>query len=466
MRVLMVTPELAPMVKQGGIGEGIAALTHELRGLGNRVTALLPFHRDLQGHDLRPRPGHDAGGFRVLEGTLGNGLDVIVIDAKGLSERHEIYGNDIGDADNARRFGLFSRAVVDVVRDLAQRGDPIDVVHTHEWPCAVVPYLIRQRPELAQTRTVLTIHNLAHQGIFPVSETLDALGLGHEHAGDDRLGFRGHVNLMKGGIMAADAITTVSPTYAREIQESRFGELLHEDLRRRAAQLSGLLNGIDYVLWNPRRDPAIAAPYDADDRSGKATCKAALVRELGLEERGRPLLVSLGRVVPQKGSDLLAASLEDIVKCGIDVVVAGGGDADLVSALTSAVGRVERSAARYLGVVSDDLVHRLMAGADLVAMPSRFEPCGIVQMYALRYGAIPVAANTGGLADSIEDGKTGFLYDEPTAGGLVEAVRRAHAAMLGPAWPHIQERAMRAENSWKRRAFGYHGVYRRAAARR
>ena len=483
MRVLFVTPELVPLIKLGGIGEGLGALVRALRMLGEQVTVALPAHRAIMGVELTPRAGdpivlHDGGGevvVRVLEGRLPDGTEVLVFDTEELSTRAEIYGDDMHDPKNARRFALFSRAVVQLARNESVAGNPFDVLHVHEWPCAVVPYLAREvGAELSRTRTVITLHNLAHQGIFP-SDCLAALGLGPEHAHPDKLGFHGHVNFMQGGILAADAITTVSPTYAREIQEPSFGEMLDGCLRHRADRLVGLLNGIDHVTWDPSRDAAIALAYDADDLSGKAACKQALLREVELAESERPLLVSVGRLVPQKGSDLLAEALSGILAEGVNVLVAGGGDVDLVQAMEHAAGR-EPGRSRYLGFVDDAMVHRLMAGADLVAMPSRFEPCGIVQLYALRYGAIPIAARTGGLADTIDDAGealdedgtrgTGFLYDEPSSAGLLRAVKRAVHCMSRPTWPALQNRAMRQENSWGRRAAAYRDLYRRLGLRR
>lgn len=452
MRVLFVTPELAPVLKSGGIGEGIAALVRELTAFGIEVTVALPTHPAVQTPE-----------------NVKTTHEVVVIDTPELAHRSAIYGDDMHDVENAVRFATFTRAVVDLVGQRAKAGAPFELLHAHEWPCAMVPYLTRERrPEVGPTRSVLTLHNLAHQGIFPKA-VLSAFGLGPEHASDERLGFHGHVNFLKGGILSADVVTTVSPTYARQILRPPFGEALEPVLARRKDRIKGLVNGIDYAIWNPRTDENIPARFHADDLTGKAACKRALLAEVGIVDSGRPLLVSVGRIVEQKGSDLLAAGIAAL-SAHVDVVVAGGGDPRLTQALEDAV-RLSPDRTRYLGVVSDAMVHRLMAGADLVVMPSRFEPCGIVQLYAMRYGAIPIATRTGGLADTIEDTDdavsrgTGLLYDEATSAGLVRAVQRAARAMSLPAWRGLVERAMQTEHSWRRRAQSYKTLYEDTLAR-
>ncbi|HTN88631.1 MAG TPA: glycogen/starch synthase, partial [Sorangium sp.] len=268
------------------------------------------------------------------------------------------------------------------------------------------------------------------------------------------------------GILAADSLTTVSTTYANEILTPKQGERLDGVLRTRASQLTGIVNGIDYAVWNPMTDPAIIARYDAEDVSNKGRCKSALLQELGLEIRPeRPLLVSIGRVVAQKGSDLLASAMPKILKGDVSVVVAGEGDPELMEKLTAAAAKAPERA-KFLGGVSEAVVHRLMAAADLVLVPSRFEPCGLVQLYAQRYGAAPIACRTGGLIDTIVDldaeleTGTGFLFDKPTATSLLGGVQRALGAWTSPRWPAVQRRIMRLDLGWDRPARRYVQVYR------
>jgi starch synthase len=263
----------------------------------------------------------------------------------------------------------------------------------------------------------------------------------------------------------------VSTTYAREIQTPERGERLDGVLRARSDRLCGIVNGIDYAVWNPTTDPALVARYDADDTSSKGRCKSALLSELGLEiAPERPLVVSLGRVVTQKGSDLVAAALPKILRSDVAVAIAGAGDAALMEKLGTAAAKAPGRAV-FLGLVSESMAHKLFAAADLVLVPSRYEPCGLVQLYAQRYGALPVAFRTGGLVDTVVDVDsaletgTGFLFDEPTPIALVGAVQRAVAAMTQPRWAALRRRVMRLDLGWDRPARRYAHVYRSAAAR-
>ncbi len=483
MEILFVASELAPMVKVGGLADVVAALSKALRLLGHKVTIALPRYPGVEAGGLMLArrltpitfgpPGHRTE-MTVYDGRLGSGVELLLLDAAGpdgnaLFDRPGVYGEDGVDyPDNDRRFGLFCQGVAEFVRSRAEAGAPFDIVHAHDWPAALVPYLLRERAaDLPKTRTVLTLHNLAHQGVFP-REALAHAGLGPEHFAVDRLEFYGKVNYLKGGILAADQLTAVSTTYAREILTPELGDRLDGVLRLRESDLVGITNGIDYSVYNPMTDPALAARYDADDQGNKGRCKAALLQELGLEIRPeRPLLVSVGRVVAQKGSDLLAAALPKILKADVAVAIAGTGDLSLAAKLEAAVAKSPERAA-YLGAVPEAVVHRLLAAADAVVIPSRYEPCGLVQLYAQRYGAIPVACRTGGLSDTIVDCDaaletgSGFLFDKPTATALVGGVQRALAAMTSPRWAALRRRVMRLDLGWDRPARRYASVYRAA----
>lgn len=478
MDILFVASEIAPMAKVGGLADVVAALSKALRLLGHKVTIALPRYPAVEAGGLLlarrltplvlpavPELGVPAAEITLYDGRLGSGVDLLLLDAPGLYDRPGIYGEGGADyPDNAARFGLFSRAVAEVVRARAEAGQPFDIVHAHDWPAALVPYILHHR-EGARPRTVLTIHNLAHQGMFP-REVLAHAGLGPEHFSMEKLEFYGQASFLKGGILTADALTTVSTTYAREILTPEHGERLEGVIRTREKNLTGIVNGIDYAVYNPMTDPALVARYDADDPSNKGRCKAALLQELGLEIRPeRPLVVSIGRVVPQKGSDLLAAALPKILKADVSVAIAGTGDAALVDKLQAAVAKAKERAA-YVGSVPEPIIHRLFAAADVVLVPSRYEPCGLVQLYAQRYGAVPVACRTGGLVDTIVDCDaaletgTGFLFDKPTAASLLGGVQRALAAMGSPRWGALRRRVMRLDLGWDRPARRYAGVYR------
>ena len=503
MDILFVASELAPMIKVGGLADVASALSKALRLLGHKVTIALPRFPAIEAGGLmlarrltplvlpldQPPGAADGRGRRaevtLFDGRLGSGVELVILDVAvtdapvagegarrpaaeaPLFARPGIYGEGGQDyPDNDRRFGLFCRAVVELARQRARSGQPFDIIHAHDWPAAMVPYFMRENAaDFARTKALLTIHNLAHQGMFPVS-SLAHLGLGRDHFTTERLEFYGQVNLLKGGILAADAITTVSHTYAEEIMTAACGERLEGVLQTRKRDLHGIVNGIDYAVWNPMTDPAIAARYDADDASNKGRCKSALLAELGLEIKPeRPLIVSIGRVVHQKGSDLLAAALPKILKGDVSVVIAGAGDTALEEKLRAAALKVPERAA-YLGAASEALAHRLYAAADIVVIPSRYEPCGLTQLYAHRYGALPVATATGGLVDTIVDADaaletgTGFLFETPSVAALTGAVQRAVAAYSHPRWPSLRRRVMRLELGWDRPARRYAQLYR------
>jgi starch synthase len=487
MDILFVATELAPMVKVGGLADVVAALSKALRLLGHKVTIALPrfpavekagvmVARRLTPLVLAGAEGTPRLEATVFDGRLGSGVELVLLDVRdeagvGLYEREGVYGEGGTDyEDNARRFGLFSRAVVELVKQRAAAGTPFDIVHAHDWPAAMVNYLLAHATDLdRKPKTVLTIHNLAHQGVFPREALSSALGLDASHFTPERLEFWGKVSFLKGGLLTADAITTVSTTYAREILTAERGEGLDGVLRQRADKLTGIVNGIDYAVWNPTTDPALAARYDAEDASNKGRCKSAFLAEAGLEiNPDRPLVVSIGRVVPQKGSDLLATALPKLLKSDVSVAIVGSGDPELADKLRAAVAKAPGRAA-YLGDVSEAVVHRMLAAADLVVVPSRYEPCGLVQLYAQRYGALPVACATGGLLDTVVDldaeleTGTGFLCDKPTATSLLGALQRGIAATGSPRWGTLRRRVMRLDLGWDRPARRYVQVYRSLA---
>jgi starch synthase len=477
MDILFVASELAPMVKVGGLADVVGALGKALRLLGHNVTIALPRFPGLEASGvmmarrLTPLSIEIGAGppveVTVFDGRLGSGVSLLVLDAPGLYDRPGVYGEGSEDyADNARRFAVFCRAVVEVVRQRAKSGTPFDVVHAHDWPTAPVPYLMRRGgAELTRSKTVLTIHNLTHQGVFP-RDALALLGLDDSHFSPDALEFYGGVSFLKAGILSAHALTTVSNTYAREIQTPEHGERLDGVLRSRAAQLTGIVNGIDYAVWNPTTDPALAARYDAEDTSNKGRCKSALLVECGLPVAPeRPVLAFVGRMAAQKGADVLAAALPKILRSDVSVVIAGAGDEPLADGLRQAVARAPERAV-YLGGVAEAVVHRVLAGADAVLVPSRYEPCGLVQLYAQRYGALPVVTRTGGLVDTVVDidaaleTGTGVLIDEATPAALLGGVQRAVAAMHHPRWPALRRRIMRLDLGWDRPARRYAQLYR------
>ncbi len=480
MEITFVTTELAPFVKVGGLADVSSALPKALRALGHTVTIVMPRFPALEKHGLllarRLTPlrfslGERAYDATVFDGRLASQVDLVVIDVPGLFDREGVYGERGEDyPDNALRFGVLSRAAAELVRQRVAGGRSVDVVHCNDWPTALVPTYLRalvsELPALASVRTLLTIHNIAHQGTFP-KEVLPSLGIGWDAFTVEGIEFYGGINLLKQGIATAGALTTVSSTYAREIQTPAFGAGLDGALRSHGEHLLGIANGIDYAVWNPATDPALIARYDAEDFANKARCKGALQKELGLPlEANAPLVAFVGRLVEQKGIDLVVAVAPKLLRAtDAQLALAGEGEASVVSAIEAAASKGHGRMA-FARAASEGLVHRIFAGADLVVVPSRTEPCGLVQMYAQRYCAPPVAHATGGLVDTIVDCDakletgTGFLYTEANADALLGAVERAIAARGLASWPGLVRRAMRLDRGWERPARRYDQLYR------
>ncbi len=485
MEITFVTTELAPFVKVGGLADVSAALPKALRSLGHSVTVVLPRYPALEEQGLllarRLTPlrftlGGRAYEATVLDGRLASQVDLVVVDVPGLFDRPGVYGERGEDyPDNALRFAVLSRAVAELVRQRVASGLPVDIVHCNDWPSALVPTYLRalavETPAVAATKTILTIHNVAHHGVFP-KDTLPALGLGWEHFHVDGIEFYGGINLLKQGIVTADAVTTVSPTYARQIQTPELGARLDGVLRARGEGLVGIVNGVDYAVWNPATDAAIAVRYDAEDTANKARCKGALQKELGLAVDINAVVVAfVGRLVDQKGTDLVIAAAPRLLRAtDAQLVLAGDGEPRLVAEAEALVAHTQGRTA-LARAAAEALVHRIFAGADVVLVPSRYEPCGLVQMYAQRYGALPVAHATGGLVDTIVDCDakletgTGFLFDEPTADALLGATERAIAARALPRWTALVRRVMRLDRGWDRPARRYDQVARSLVGR-
>ena len=477
MDILFVTTELAPFVKVGGLADVAAALPKALRALGHKVTLVLPRFAAFEHGGLlvarrltpvRVPLGGITYDVTLFDGRLASQVDIVLVDAPGFYDRAGVYGERGEDyPDNAARFAVLAYTAAEIARQRAAGGAPFDVVHCHDWPAALVPVymrnLRRESPELGATKTVLTIHNMAHQGIFG-REQVAAVGLEPRDFMPETGEFFGKLNLLKLGLVTADAVTTVSPTYARELATESGGAGLDGVVRAmdRAGRLpasggpiTGILNGIDYAVWNPAVDATLAIRYDAQDPSGRARCKGALQRELGLPlEPAMPLIASVGRMVPQKGTDLVAAAMPEILRAtDAQIAIAGEGDPELVARIESAVSK-SGGRAVFSRNAPEAVVHRLFSAADVVLVPSRFEPCGLVQQYAQRYGALPVARATGGLVDTVVDCDakletgTGFLFEDDTPRALVAATERALAARAVPQWPALVKRVMRLDRSW------------------
>ncbi|HYG70019.1 MAG TPA: glycogen synthase GlgA [Anaeromyxobacteraceae bacterium] len=474
MEILFVASEVAPFSKTGGLGDVLGALPQALAALGHSVAVVTPRYGTID-PVARRRERLDGAvrihGQATTVWVAPGRAPVYFVEHEGwFGSRKALYGERGHDyADNAQRFAFFARAALALPAALGRRPR---IVHLNDWQAGLAPWLLRHDhegdPALARAKSVFTIHNLAYQGVFPKA-TVPALGLPWEVFRWDAMEFHDSLNFLKAGLAFADALTTVSPTYAKEILGPEQGFGLDPLLRHRAADLTGILNGIDVHLWDPRTDPHLYTHYSAEDLAGKAACKAALQRELGLPVRAdAPLLAVVSRLAAQKGLDLLAAILPTLLRKDLQLVVLGSGAPEYETLFAHlARERPDRMAAR-IGF-DEPLAHRIEAGADLFLMPSRYEPCGLNQMYSLRYGTVPVVRAVGGLDDTVEDYDgwrqgTGFKFRELTPEAFLVAVQRALDAWRDArAWRELVRRGMAEDNSWEHSARAYEALYERLA---
>ena len=450
MRVLFATPEYAPLVKIGGLGDVSAALPAALREIGVKVDVLLPGYPAVL-EKIGDAPEEQRLNELGFDCRILRSGELRILDCAPLYQRSGSPYQDPGGQDwpdNPLRFGVLSR--------VAARLPGYELIHCNDWQTALASLF-------ARVPTLLTIHNLAFQGNFDPS-WLARLGLGPEYFTIDRLEFHGQISFLKAGLVHAGALTTVSPTYAREIQTAELGCGMEGLLQRRRDALTGILNGIDTREWDPANDAHLEARYDSATLDRKALNKAALQKRLNLEvDPSLPLIGFVGRLTHQKGVDLLAAALAELAALPAQFALLGKGERALEGALALA-------AARHPGRVAmatafdEDLAHLIEAGSDMFLMPSRFEPCGLNQMYSQRYGTPPIARATGGLADTILDGETGFLFERAETSALTAAVRRAVAAWGDTGrWREMQLAAMRRDFSWAAAARRYADLYSRLA---
>jgi starch synthase len=472
MDILFVASEVAPFSKTGGLGDVAGALPRALAARGHDVAVVTPRYGAIDPAEagLEPVPGvlRVRGEAATLLVKKGPAPVYFVEHERFFGSRAGLYAGGGRDfPDNAERFAFLCRAALLLPSILPLRPR---ILHLNDWQAGLVPFLLRHEhardAALAGARTVFTIHNLAYQGVFPKA-VVPVLGLPWDVFRYEAMEFYDQLSFMKAGLTFADALTTVSPTYAREILTPEFGASLDGLLRHRARDLVGILNGIDTAEWDPAGDHHLPARYGADDLTGKAACKAALQREVGLPVRADvPLVGIVGRLADQKGVDLVAAALPALVAQDAQLVLLGTGQREYEDAFRRAAhDRPDRVAAR-IGF-DEGLAHRIEAGADLFLMPSRFEPCGLNQMYSLRYGTVPVVRAVGGLEDTVQDydgwnGGTGFKFREYAPHALVVAVRRALDVFRDRrAWRGIVRRGMAEDNSWHRSAGRYEELYRR-----
>jgi starch synthase len=465
MKLLMVASEAAPFAKTGGLADVLGALPAALAQLGDDVAVVIPKYQSVLAEGSRrvwnylPLSVGTSMFTANIDEVVREGVRYLFVDCPQLYHRTGIYGDALGGyPDNHVRFAALTQAALGIARHIFRP----DVFHVHDWQTGLLPYLLKTAftadPAFMHARSVFTIHNLGYQGNFG-PDAVTELGLDPVHFQPAGYEFFGQLSFMKAGLMYADAITTVSPTYAREIQTPEHGFGMDGVLRTNAGKLTGILNGVDYTVWSPEADPHLAAHYSSGDLSGKLACKGALLREMGLPEHdARPLIGIVSRFAEQKGFDLILNIAQWLMGQDVALAVLGAGDVDLQDAFRGLAVLNPKKLAVRIGY-ADALSHRIEAGSDMFLMPSRYEPCGLNQIYSLRYGTVPIVRATGGLADTVDSG-TGFLFEEFAGYALQGAVTRALQAYSNrTAWTERILRGMAKDYSWNASAQAYRELY-------
>ncbi len=475
MKVAFLASEVIPFAKTGGLADVAGALPKFLAGLGADVRVFMPLYREVRKKNLSLEPvvgkavlklGDRELAYAVLAHRA-EGVTVYFVDRPEFYDRDQLYGTSAGDyPDNAERFAFFSRASLETMKALDFRPE---IVHGHDWQSALtfayLKFVYADDPFFARARSLFTIHNLAYQGRFD-REVLGAIGLPDSLFNMNDLEFFGQVNALKAGILYSTAVTTVSPRYSREIQTPEFGCGLDGLLRSRAGVLHGILNGVDYKDWDPATDRHIPRTFGPDDLAGKAACREELGRMFGLDlPDSRPLAGMVTRLAGQKGLDIVCEAIDRLFELDLSLVILGTGEQKIQDFLLAA--QKKHPSRLGLKIAFDEkIAHTIYAGSDLFLIPSRYEPCGLTQMYAMKYGTVPVVRATGGLDDSVEEfdeaagGGNGFKFAEATPEKLLEATARAVRAFgRREGWKVLVRNAMSADFSWERSARTYLALY-------
>lgn len=474
MRIIIASSEAVPYIKTGGLADVAGALLKELRKKNEKAFLILPLYAAIKnkydlyatGKYILVRIGNVAYQGRIFASSKEENPEAYFIECDELYDRPELYGTSAGDyADNAIRFIFFSKAVLEVC--LAMRIKP-DVIHCNDWQTALIPLYLKTLYKgsgyFARTSSIFTVHNLGYQGIFDAA-TLSYTGLGREYFVPERLEFYGKLNLMKAGLLYADIINTVSNTYALEIQQAEYGFGLDGVIRKRAADLHGIINGIDYEELDPAKDTYIPSKYDVDDLKGKMRCRKALFKQAAFDRETYPVAAIVSRLSSQKGIDLVLNSLDSLIAIGVNLIVLGKGEDVYESLFKKASASLKGRIFVQIGF-EESLAHLIYAGSDFFLMPSQYEPCGLGQLIAMRYGTVPIARKTGGLADTIQDYDhmkhtgTGFLFSDYTPYALQDAVKRAICVFSDQAnMKNMSREVMKNNFSWSRSTDKYIELY-------
>lgn len=482
MKALIAASEVVPFAKTGGLADVAGTLLNQLKKAGVDADIILPFYRRIKqaANDLGIKPlkqeiavslGNEIETGRLWKGSTSEGADAYFIENDKFYDRDGLYGAPEGDyPDNASRFIFYCRGIIEAVKTL---GLNADIIHCNDWQTGLIPIYLKTiyRDVFPKTATIMTVHNLGYQGIFPKAD-MPLTGLGWDMFHMEALEFYGKLNLLKGGLLFADVITTVSKTYAKEIQTPEYGFGLENVLSKRSGDLYGIINGIDYNEWQPWKDKLIPARYSKKNLSGKAVCKKILQKECGLPETVSPIIGMVTRLSSQKGLDLVAEAAEGIVESGAQMIILGIGDEYFHKVFSDLQAKYSRSISLTIGF-DNILAHKIYAGSDIFLMPSLYEPCGLGQLIALRYGTIPVARRTGGLADTIAEydfstgAGTGFLFDTYSRDQMLGSVKMAVEMFKdNKAWEQIQSNAMSQDFSWHKSAKEYHALYKKTLQKR
>ncbi len=474
MKIVLIASECVPYCKTGGLADVTRALYDELKAQRQDVLLMLPYYKGVPARGIASTniEFDVVISGRSFHARVFQSDDAYFIYNEALFYRDGIYGYNGDYSDNDLRFAFFSKASLIALKNLNIRPD---ILHLHDWQVAPVAIYIKnsfKKFEFYQKiKTLLTIHNLGYQGIFN-KRALGYLDLDETMFTPEYLEFYGRVNYLKGGILFSDIITTVSKRYAEEILSKEYGFGLHGVLLKRKDDIYGIVNGIDYNVWSPGTDPHIHANYSVNDLRGKGLCKLALLKELGLEvKRKAPVVSFIGRLTGQKGIELLEKNIDFLLDSGCRVIVLGEGETSMEDILEKRHKHREGLFALKIGF-NEPLAHRVYAGSDITLMPSLYEPCGLVQMISLSYGSIPVARNTGGLSDTIndydplDDEGTGFLFDDYNVSAFREALKRALIVFyVKNRWVKIVKRAMKQRFSWRDSVLQYIRLYERLTKR-
>ena len=483
MKIMFASSEVTPFAKTGGLADVSSSLPEALASLGHEVKVVMPLYRSVIEGGFKLTPLENSlevpfkGGSlkaRVFYTKKKRNLIIYFIKRDEFFDRSGLYGTPEGDYfDNPERFIFFARGVLHLSEILDFQPD---IIHCNDWQTALTPVylksLYKDYPFYSKTGTVFTIHNMAYQGVFPPGY-MGVSGLPAELFSMKGLEYYGKMNFMKGGILFSDIITTVSEKYAREIQTPEYGYGLDGVLRERKEDVLGVLNGVDYSTWNPKSDHHIAATFDAKNLEGKKKCKEELMKIFELKRQQKtPLIGMISRLANQKGFDILSEGIDELLQLELYLVLLGTGDEKYEKQLAG-LGRKHKSRFGVKIAFDNVLAHKIEAGSDMFLMPSRYEPCGLNQMYSLKYGTIPVVRATGGLDDTIiefalETGKgNGFKFSEYSASAMLEEVKKAIKIYQDEKlWRKLMQNAMKEDFSWKKSAIKYEEIYKRALARR